>query len=1256
MQQIGEGGFGVVYMAEQEAPVRRKVALKIIKPGMDSAQVIARFEAERQALAMMDHQNIAKVYDAGTTEGKDEGGRMKDEKNADNASDSSFRLHPSSFRGGRPYFVMELVHGVPITTYCDANKLTPRQRLELFVPLCHAVQHAHQKGIIHRDIKPSNILVTLYDDKPVPKVIDFGVAKAIEQRLTERTLFTQYGTLVGTFEYMSPEQAEMNAFGVDTRSDIYSLGVLLYELLTGTTPLERPRLRQAAFDEIRRIIKEEEPQRPSVRLSTSGALAKVAAARQTDPAKLSRLVRGELDWVVMKCLEKDRTRRYETANGLARDVERYLHDEPVEACPPTIGYWLRKAYRKHKKPLAVAAGFALLLLAGLVGVTWKWQDERAARADAVAARQEAEQHAERLRRDVESMNAANAAMDLGDMHVNFGRWAEAEAEYAKAMKLRDDHSSVWMRRARFYAGLGLWELAAADSRQAFELHEPDAPADWWHHALLLLEVGDFQAYHRLCLRMHDRFGKSTDLFDLGSLVLTWGQSAAAPSDYLNVIRLYEERAMSGSPGEAGVRPYILGTGYCRAGRLEDAIQNLRLSLTDTSWAWRAINYPVLAMALEKHGHPGEARQELANARMALEKWTQDIFDARNRFVPVKFWRDWLGMQRFFREAHTLIEGSPPPEDPRLRIVRGRAFAVLGRQEQADDEYAAAAKLGPDDPQIRFACFRFHVERGRPGTAETELAKVAELRPQDPQVHLDAFRVYADNSRSEQADAVHAKAIQLRPDDVKIRLEPFRYHVARGETAKAESDYARVEQHRPSDIAFRIACGHYCAELAQWKTARAEFARAIQLGADAPGDWFVLALMHVQHGDTEGYRNTFKDLVQRFGSADNPAKASALLPAFLLAPNATDDPTQIVTMLERITPQSDLPAHNRLGMALYRAGRYPEALERLEKAAGLGWTNNRIFRALTDYRLGDVDKARQQLVVASSHIEGYKRRESGESLSWGQLLELEIWYREADALINAPHRREATEAIKQRRWQDAIGHLDHLLQKDPARVADWADRAGCHAELDQLDRALADLTRAYELAPRNAEFGYLLALGRLHRGETATYRQLCASLLEQHAKAAAAHDLVSAAWACCLMPDAVDNPAKVIELAQSAAKKVPGGYRRQRTLGAALYRAGHFEAALEQLQESLKLAPQGGTAWDWLFLAMAHHQLGQKNEARSHLDQAIAWMDRHLKENQPVPGWTLSYVRPAHLELSLLRREAEALILPKPGESKEASKK
>ncbi len=336
VQKLGEGGMGEVFEAEQAKPIRRRVALKIIKWGMDTKQVVARFESERQALALMNHPSIAKVFDAGATD------------------------------QGRPFFVMECVKGVPITEYCDTHRLNNRQRLELFIQVCEGVQHAHQKGIIHRDIKASNILVMIQDNKPLPKIIDFGVAKAVSQRLTERTVFTEMGQLIGTPEYMSPEQAEMTGLDIDTRTDVYSLGVLLYELLVGVLPFESTDLRSAGFDEIRRKIREEEPPKPSTRLTTPGFDTNHAlSSRQTDLSALTKQLKGELDWITMKAMAKDRTQRYASASELAADIMRHLKHEPVMAGPPSAVYRLRKYVRRHK--VGVAAG-ALVMLAMIVGI------------------------------------------------------------------------------------------------------------------------------------------------------------------------------------------------------------------------------------------------------------------------------------------------------------------------------------------------------------------------------------------------------------------------------------------------------------------------------------------------------------------------------------------------------------------------------------------------------------------------------------------------------------------------------------------------------------------------------------------------------------------------------------------------------------------------------------------------------------------------------------------------------------------------
>jgi WD40 repeat protein len=438
LEEIGEGGMGTVWMAEQSQPVRRTVALKILKAGMDTRKVVARFEAERQALALMDHPNIARVFDGGAT------------------------------ASGRPYFVMELVKGVPITQYCDEHRLTTRQRLGLFVPVCHAIQHAHQKGIIHRDLKPPNVLVAQYDGKPVPKVIDFGVAKATGPRLTEQTLHTGFGMVVGTVEYMSPEQASFNQLDVDTRSDVYSLGVLLYELLAGSPPFKMKELETAGVLETLRIIREQEPAKPSMRLSTAEGLPTLAANRGTEPAKLTRLVRGELDWVVMKCLEKDRSRRYETADALALDVERYLADEPVQACPPSVGYRARKFMRRNKRSVLGGALVLVALMAGIGGTVWQ----------ALAAIQERDAKQEAL--DQARLQSADYAFDKAVLLGERGDADLALLWLARSLKLAPPHASELQTAIR--TSLGAWRGQVNSVRQIL-------PHDGWVGAVAFAPDG-----------------------------------------------------------------------------------------------------------------------------------------------------------------------------------------------------------------------------------------------------------------------------------------------------------------------------------------------------------------------------------------------------------------------------------------------------------------------------------------------------------------------------------------------------------------------------------------------------------------------------------------------------------------------------------------------------------------------------------------------------------------------------------------------
>jgi len=493
LQKIGQGGCGVVYMAEQEKPVRRRVALKIIKLGMDTKSVIARFESERQALAMMDHPNIARVLDAGETE------------------------------TGRPYFLMELIHGVGILEYCDKNHLETRRRLELFVQICNAIQHAHQKGIVHRDIKPSNVLVTMHDGVPVPKVIDFGIAKAITELLTDKTLFTIYGTFIGTPTYMSPEQAEYSGLDVDTRSDVYSLGVLLYELLTGKTPFDQKELVASGLDEMRRTLREREPHRPSTKLATltPAELTATATRRQVDTPKLRLLLKGDLDWIVMKALEKDRKRRYETVNGLAMDVLRYLNNEPVTARPPSRWYRFQKLVQRNRVIFAAGGAVALTLLIGLGTSTWLLLQEREMRRRAVFAEEQAVQARQdetRFRREAE----ARADIAQAAILLNRGKFDEAErlADPLQVPINQPSLEAAGVFRAlgdRAAAG-GRWAQAAADfkrSRIAAEVEKTEytdhTASDVLRLGPTLIAAGDLPGYHQFVKQTIASFSTARNL-------------------------------------------------------------------------------------------------------------------------------------------------------------------------------------------------------------------------------------------------------------------------------------------------------------------------------------------------------------------------------------------------------------------------------------------------------------------------------------------------------------------------------------------------------------------------------------------------------------------------------------------------------------------------------------------------------------------------------------------------------------------------
>ncbi|MCP4709225.1 MAG: protein kinase [Planctomycetes bacterium] len=916
LENIGEGGMGVVYMAEQKEPVRRKVALKIIKLGMDTKQVVARFEVERQALALMDHPNIAKVLDAGATD------------------------------TGRPYFVMELVRGIPITEYCDKSNLNTRERLDLFIPICHAIQHAHQKGIIHRDIKPTNIMITLHDSKPVPKIIDFGIAKATNQQLTEKTLFTRYAQMVGTPEYMSPEQAEMSGLDIDTRSDIYSLGVLLYELLTGATPLDADTLRNAGYNQMQKIIQEQEPDKPSTKLSTMGQAAReIAKHRSTQPDALRKLVKGDLDLVVMKALDKERTRRYANASDLAADVERHLKNEPVNAAAPSIIYKLTKFTRRNRSLVASVAIIIIVLIAGIITSTMFAIGQR--QASLVAS--DAEYRAENYRREVEQQRdqaretlallmeafdflpTGTSGQELSQTFVLLGELSPEGVDY------RLDLLKCFLEYATFQEA-GQSDKAEESLQRALTLAQnlqakfPNTPECQLLPALLHIDIGTV-------LTKSNRNDLAWEHFEQAEILAN-----NLPKDERTKLK-----------SNLAQNYYDLSS---------------HLTNINADWDQFSINYMIKALKITNlltSDFPKDAQY-----RERLDTYTQNAYAwARNCSYSL---------------THIAY-------DPSLALTLAIKF-----------EEVLPSKMIQQEPMYRSFLSQAHYRLEQWQKARELSENSLTVGGAEEYDYLQLALIHSKLDDKEKALHYFNQFKELISKNPSLSNDYIIYMNAETELLLEIPDSELIYEN--NSITWKIR-GSMLAGRGDWKQAVSSFDQAIKCDPDYPFFFNWKARAQVGNEDIEGYLQTCTEILHFHDQSQNYIRNRSIISTFLFSSEAVEDWDKLLDFAEKYEKSIPYPkwddTNGLIGCIHYRAGNPTKALAKFEEAIEdmelkgkplHSYPYTPYFLAMTHYKLGNIEEAHHWY---KQGIEWMEQQDTN-IVSWSTKLAMRKIRQEAEEMI------------------------------------------------------------------------------------------------------------------------------------------------------------------------------------------------------------------------------------------------------------------